>query len=163
MQKEVKNITMIIGALEIKVLMFVLPIFLTLQCKSQTMVCENLEVFDTITRKCCINSYFVDKEPVFLGKNHSIIQYIADKYYDSQNIGYMFSVKLRFVIDTDGKLIGARIIGKGKSQYSKEEKHIINILESSPKWSPGEDSNKKVNVLVSMRYSFVIQENGKLR
>lgn len=70
---------------------------------------------------------------------------------------------MNFVIDKDGNLIGARINNKKENEYTDQERQIVEIVKSSPKWKAGICSGKKVNVLMQIRLRFVVDENGKLR
>lgn len=101
--------------------------------------------------------------PVFPTENGDIGRYIAEKYEDKTKVGMQLSIKLKFVINKKGKLIGARIVNKKESEYTEEENMIIDIIKSSPKWEPGTCSNIKTNILLQMRLKFVVDERGRLR
>lgn len=143
-------------------ILFLFTVITLFSGKSQNSNCEYTAIRDTIINDNVYRT--VDEMPTFIGKDRNLGLYVAKRFYDnSLNVGLQFSVNLQFVIDKDGNLIGARIYHKKEDEYTKEESQIINIIKSSPKWKPGICSNKKVNVLISMRLRYIIDENGRLR
>jgi len=176
MKKEQQNIIMTIGIVIISNIykQFHIPLLLVvLGCFSCNRIiysqnkskCESIVHYDSITNRNVY--YIVDEMPIFSeNKNNNLMKYIMGKYVDDpQKVGIQLSVKLRFVIDKEGNLIGAGLFNKEENfvqNYTEEEKQIINIIQTSPKWKPGICSGQKVDVLVKTRLRFVIDENGKL-
>jgi len=170
MKKDVKNIMMIIGIIQkicninkiyFKFSILIFMTFIALSCRSQNCGCGYSVTYDSITNKDVYT--LVDYMPAFLGDEKDIVSYICKNYKDPSMVGVGASFLLRFVIDKEGNLIGAGIVGKEKKKYEPEEKQIIDIVEASPKWKPGVCKGKKVNVLVKMRFRFTVDENGRLR
>lgn len=170
MKKGIKNIMRIIGIIQkicninkiyYKLSVLIFMIFMVLSCRSQDYGCGYSVTYDSITNK---NVYtLVDYMPAFLGKEGNIVSYICKNYNDPSRAGVGASFLLRFVIDKEGYLIGAGIVDKERRKYEPEEKQIIDIVETSPKWKPGVCKGKKVDVLVKMRFRFTVDENGRLR
>lgn len=134
--------------------------------KSQKSECGYQAKYDSITNRQVYT--FVEDMPIHPKVETSIKGYIAEEYGKSSKVGIVFMVKLEFVISDKGKLIGARIYTKkgpkNRSEYTEEERRIIDILNNYPiEWIPGICSGKKVNVLLKTNLSFVVLENGKLR
>lgn len=175
MKKEQQNIIITIG-LTMKIdICKQFYIFLLLGCffscsknihTQNKYKCESILHYDSITNKNVY--YFVDEMPIFSENKHdNLARYIMEKYVDDpRKVGFQFSVKLRFVIDKEGYLMGAGIFNKEENftrKCTEEENKIIEIIKSSPKWKPGICSGQRVDVLVKMRLGFVIDENGRLR
>lgn len=178
MKKERKNIMMTIGIiLKMKnsqnkrmsrhpLPYFILMLLIALSTKSQTSECGYHVEYDSITAK---KVYVTADEMPFHPKDEiSIKEYIAVRYGISSEIGLFISFRVGFIINCEGKLIGARIYNKGKekciTKYTEEEKKVVDILNTYPiKWSPGICSGKKVNVLLRTNLSFAVDENGRLR
>lgn len=59
------------------------------------------------------------------------------------------TLKFQFVITKEGKMVGARIVGKKNSELSQFEQEGLRTLYLCDKWSPGKINNKNVNVLLS--------------
>ncbi|NDV79993.1 hypothetical protein D0T57_13620 [Dysgonomonas sp. 511] len=144
-----------------KLFNFILMIFVVLSCKSQNIDCNYPVIHDSVTNK---NVYFyVDKMPIFPIEEGDIGRFIAKKYEDKTKAGMQFSIKLKFVIDEMGNLIGSRIANKKEREYTEEENMIIDIIKFSPKWDPGICSGIKTNVLLQIRLKFSVDENGRLK
>ncbi|MDR1090989.1 MAG: energy transducer TonB [Prevotella sp.] len=175
MKKEQQNIIITIGIVIISNVCKQFHIFLLLvtfccffSCSrnihSQNKhICESILHYDSITNKNVYNN--VDEMPMFSEDvDNNLMRYIMKRYADDpQKAGLQLDVRLRFVIDKEGRLIGARVFNKYVKDCTEEEKQILKIVQSSPKWEPGICSGQKVDVLVRMRLRFVINENGRLR
>ena len=138
--------------------LFVLLIINVLNCKPQGVENKYPYAIDSITNKKVY--LVVNERPEFLGKEGDILNYIYKNFRDSTMTGVQFSIKLRFVIDSKGNLIGAGLLNK--DQNYKEEVKIVNIVKTSPKWKPGKYLKKRVNVLMIIKFSGVINESGRL-
>ncbi len=108
-------------------------------------------IYDTITKKKAYT--FVDEMPVFPNGELALHRYVSDnfilklgEYADTQS-----SFNLRFVIDKDGNLLGARIFGKREIEYGENEKKMIEIFRNSPKWIPGKCDKKNVDVFMKQK------------
>lgn len=167
MEIESRNTITIIGLIlkynNIYISILILFLLTILSCKSKNAICDYSTIYDSITNERVYE--VVDRMPVFnaIGGSDNIGEYIIKRYDDSTKVGLQLSIKLRFVINKRGELVGAGIYGKNRNEYTDVEKQIVKIAESSPNWEPGLCSDHKVNVLVRVRMSVVIDKNGKLR
>lgn len=64
-----------------------------------------------------------------------------------------------FVIDTEGNLGDIKVLASPDEILSKE---ACRVLEKSPKWTPGEENGKVVNVKFTLPIDFNIQTNDAL-
>ena len=64
-----------------------------------------------------------------------------------------------FVIDTEGNLGDIKVLASPDEILSKE---ACRVLENSPKWTPGEENGKVVNVKFTLPIDFNIQTNDAL-
>jgi len=106
-------------------------------CKSQ---------YDRLTKKEVYP--FVDEMPVYPGGNIAIIKFFSENFKYPEQDQFQASFQLEFVIDSDGKLIGARIRNKSHTEQTNAESEAIRVLELMPKWEPGKCAGKKVPVLM---------------
>lgn len=99
----------------------------------------------------------------------SLKAYIIKHYDVSPNIGMQIAFRIRFVVDKNGHVVGLGLIpSKNEVSYSVEYLSELNrmkeILRSyNEEWKPGMHCGKKVNTIMYMGLSFVVDENGKLR
>ena len=163
MKKDVWNIKIIIGVIlktNSMKLLFILLIINAFSCKSQGVESRSVSVLDTLTEEKVY--LLVNEMPEFLGEDGNILNYIYKNFKDSTMIGVQISLRLRFVIDTQGNLIGVGLTNKSKSQYNEEETKIIDIVKNSPKWKPGKYLKKQISALMTIKFSGVINESGRL-
>jgi protein TonB len=64
-------------------------------------------------------------------------------------------VMLQFVIEKDGSLTNIKVIQTPDSSLSDE---AIRVLKTSPKWTPGRQSNKPARVMYTLPVEFRLQE-----
>lgn len=107
--------------------------------------------YDHITKQ---NVYlFVEKMPVY---KHSEVDFMRDfiKYFHFNELSHIAEsiptkLKVQFVINNKGKLIGARIYNKSENEYTNFEKIGLRALNSIQNWQPGINNGKNVNVLLT--------------
>ncbi len=68
--------------------------------------------------------------------------------------GIMGKVIVQFTVNSEGKVVNATIIRAVDPALDKE---ALRVVMSSPKWSPGLQRGKPVNVLFSFPINFVLQ------
>lgn len=146
----------------LKLLLFITIIVTLTCCKSKTINCDAPSEYDKITNRCVYLYGLLDKDPVFAGTETNIMEYIQKKHKEAPDHAYIFSLRVIFVVDKKGKVIGARIANKESNEYTNNERQIVAIVNSSPKWIPGVYSGKVVNTFVRMRFKFGINENGEI-
>lgn len=118
---------------------------------------ENI-VVSTITNPCySIYDTIIHKEvylivpdmPFFSNEKNGELEYIFNnfKYPTGES---QFTFQLQFVIDTDGRLVGERIMDKSQLELSKSEKELLNTVKLMPLWHPGKCNGETVPVLITL-------------
>jgi len=96
----------------------------------------------------------VDKEPEFPGGNAARIEFIQQniKYpEDAQRNKLEGKVNIQFVVSSVGQIIQAKVVKKLSPSLDEEALRVIN---SFPRWIPGELNGKKVPVYRVMQVTF---------
>ncbi len=96
----------------------------------------------------------VDKEPEFPGGNAARIEFIQKniKYpEDAQRNKLEGKVNIQFVVSSIGQIIQAKVVKKLSPSLDEEALRVIN---SFPRWIPGELNGKKVPVYRVMQVTF---------
>lgn len=96
----------------------------------------------------------VDKEPEFPGGNAARIEFILQniKYpEDAQRNKLEGKVYIQFVVSSIGQIIQAKVVKKLSPSLDEEALRVIN---SFPRWIPGELNGKKVPVYRVMQVTF---------
>jgi len=133
-----------------KLHLLIFIMFCLCSCYSVKGQQENAK-YDTLTQQ---NVYaFVEKMPNYEGGD---MAFIADfnkhfQYDFSINGKELIQTKLRvqFVVDTKGRLIGARIYYKSADKLTDFEKAGLKALNLMQSWQAGEHNGKLVNVLIT--------------
>lgn len=134
-----------------KLSLLVLFMFTALSCSSLKNVQDNgLMQYDSLTRKMVYT--FVEKMPQYKGGNIALMNelgrkfhYEFEKYEDIQS-----KLRVQFVIDKKGFLIGARIYNKKYEELTDFEKEGLRTLTSLQNWESGKHNNKNVDVILTM-------------
>ena len=132
--------------------LLILMIFCLCSCHSVKGQQENNFVkYDSLTQQ---NVYFfVEKMPNYNGGNIAFLNDFGKYFhYDySQHLEEDIQTKLRFqfVIDTKGRLIGARIYDKKADELTDFEKAGLKALNLMQNWQAGEHNGTLVNVLIT--------------
>jgi len=109
---------------------------------------ENLQ-YDSLTQR---NVYvFVEKMPYYNGGEVAFMTDFCEKFqYDfSESEDIHTKLRVQFVIDTAGLLIGARIYNKTADELTTFEKAGLKALNLMQNWQAGKHNNKLVNVLIT--------------
>ena len=99
----------------------------------------------------------VENMPEFPGGEKALRNYIANsvKYpIKAQENGKQGKVYVTFVVNKTGKVINAKVARGVDASLDNEALRVINSL---PKWKPGRQGGKKVNVNYTVPISFVLQ------
>ena len=112
---------------------------------------NNFTKYDSLTQQ---NVYiFVEKMPVYKGGD---LDFLIDfgKYFHYDYSQYLEEniqtrLQFQFVIDTKGRLLGARIYDKNMDELTEFEKAGLKALNLMQNWQAGEHDGKLVNVLVT--------------
>ncbi len=101
--------------------------------------------------------FIVEDMPVFPGGDLALRKYIAKsiKYpVIAQENGIQGKVYVTFVVGKDGRVTNARIARGVDTSLDKEALRVVNAL---PKWKPGKQRGKPVNVSYTVPINFVLQ------
>ena len=108
--------------------------------------------FDSLGNKI---DYFPYKVmPVFPGGDVALMRFLSNniKYpYSAQQNGVQGKVVVKFVVDSVGNVVKAKILKGVMRDLDEEALRVVNLL---PKWSPGKQDGKAVNVKYSLPVSF---------
>jgi len=99
----------------------------------------------------------VEKMPEFPGGEKELRGYIAKSVEypaDAAKKGIQGKVYVTFVVSKDGSVKNVKVIRGVDPLLDKEALRVVNNL---PKWIPGEQRGKKVNVSYTVPISFVLQ------
>jgi len=107
--------------------------------------------------------YVVEDMPTFNGGDaaQEFRHYIAQNLKYPENAakkGIDGRVIVQFMINTEGKVANAVVVRGADADLDKEALRVVN---SSPKWTPGKQRGKKVNVLFTFPINFVLDEDYK--
>ncbi len=107
-------------------------------------------LFDKMTNEYVYTT--VEQMPSYKGSNSAFMNdFISHfNYAPEQNENIQTTLRVQFVINTKGQLIGARIYNKGLNKLTNFEKAGLKALEQMQDWTPGIHNNKKVNVLLTI-------------
>ena len=86
----------------------------------------------------------LDVRPNFPGGRDALIDFVDDYFINDSVDGTpttFFTVGVRFVVEPDGSITGARVISDGKPDV---EKRVLSMLAQMPRWSPGRKGGKPV-------------------
>lgn len=88
----------------------------------------------------------VEKQPEFPGGNEALMKYLGQniKYptVAAQN-GIQGRVVCRFTVKRDGSVGDVEVVRKG--DHPSLDREAIRVIESMPKWKPGQQRGKAVN------------------
>lgn len=119
-----------------KYFIFITLFFLSFATSSaqDNSIVKNTETYSTNT---------IEKKPEFPGGIGEFYKYIG-KNYKMPNIKKLNGkVYVTYVIDTVGSIVDVKVL-KDLGHGTGEE--AIRVLQSSPKWMPGEQNGQKVRV-----------------
>ena len=111
----------------------------------------------------CLNSFSqkdtalmaAEKMPEFPGGTMAIQDYLVHNIYyppEAREAGETGKAYVRFIVDTNGKIVNPKIIKSSGSKSLNEE--ALRVVKKMPKWIAGLDSGKKVNVYVNLPIAF---------
>lgn len=100
---------------------------------------------------------FVDTEPEFPGGEQNMYQYIINniKYPETaKENNIQGRVYVKFVVTKDGNITDVEI---ARSVESSIDAEAIRVIKSMPKWKPGTQRGKPVNVRFTLPIKFSLQ------
>ena len=101
---------------------------------------------------------FVEQPPVFKGGKDSLSFYLSRNIRyprAAQEKGTSGTVFIQFVIDKEGQLKDAAIIGKDPGDGLGAE--ALRVVKNMPKWVPGKQNGNRVNVQFNLPVRFTLQ------
>ncbi|MDR2913627.1 MAG: energy transducer TonB [Tannerella sp.] len=100
----------------------------------------------------------VEQQPEFPGGVDALMKFIRDNInyptIAAEN-GIKGRVSLKFVVTKTGEIADVKVIRGVDPNLDKE---AIRVLKSMPKWIPGKQNGKTVNVYFSLPVNFVLQQ-----
>lgn len=103
-----------------------------------------------------------EKAPVFPGGTHAMYKYLADntKYPDeAKAAGKQGRVMVQFVVRKDGSISDVSVV-KSAGNVSLD-KEAVRVISTMPKWNPGTQGGKAVNVQYTIPVQFRLSD-GKI-
>ena len=94
----------------------------------------------------------VEKMPEFPGVQAALMQYLSSniKYPEEcRKMGVEGKVFVKFIVDPTGSIINVQIL-RGIADGKLLEKEAVRVVESMPKWKPGTQGGKAVNVYFTL-------------
>ncbi|WP_428224476.1 energy transducer TonB [Flavobacterium sp.] len=90
----------------------------------------------------------VENQPIFPGGNDMFMKFVGKNFQAPSDENFSGGVlKVTFVIEANGSVSDIKVIndlGHGTAQ------EITRVLQSSPKWTPGDQDGKTVRVLYTL-------------
>lgn len=102
---------------------------------------------------------YIETTPVYPGGEQAMYKFLNEniKYPVSEKInGISGKVIARFVINTEGDVTNITILSKTPEAFNKE---VIRVLQLMPKWKPGTQNGKPVQVYYKIPIMFKIDED----
>ena len=99
----------------------------------------------------------VEQMPVFPGGDQALMQYVIKevKYPDdAKKAGIQGKVLVVFVVSKEGKVINPKIV---RSVSPSIDKEALRVVSSLPKWVPGKQKGKNVDVSYTIPISFALR------
>lgn len=119
-----------------------------------------------ITNKYWINDYTFIKDtfrqaevlPEYKGGSDAILSFINNhlRYPDqAKQKGIQGRVIVRFIITTDGKLVGAKVLNNVDPLLAEEALRVVNLLQN--KWTPGKIGKENISTFFMFPITFTLQ------
>ncbi len=130
--------------------LLIIIIFSAFSCSSVKSQQENkLVQYDDLSRKYVYT--FVEQMPNYKGGDIALMadfdKYFHYKFQTNEDI--QTKLRVQFVIDTKGHLIGARIYDKKPETLTNFEKAGLKALVLLQSWEAGKHNGKNVNVILT--------------
>ena len=104
----------------------------------------------------------VEEQPEFPGGNAAMMKFLGHSVrypVEAQEKGIQGRVIVNFVVNKDGSLTDVRVVRGVDSSIDAE---AVRVIESMPKWKPGKQKGKEVNVRYTLPISFMLEDNEPL-
>lgn len=89
--------------------------------------------------------------------NHMILRDLAEMFSNKNNeydqSDFLYTIRIAFVVTSDGNVTGARIAGKEFDELNSFERHVIRYVEKhlSGKWIPAKVNRQNISQLYLLR------------
>lgn len=106
---------------------------------------------------------FVDEPPSFPGGEEALARFLGKNIrYPKEAVEKNISgtVFVQFVVEADGTVKDAKIVGGPKGGGLEEES--LRVVNAMPKWVAGKEKGKQVSVMFNLPIKYVLQEDKKL-
>lgn len=100
---------------------------------------------------------FAQKQPEFPGGPEALQKFLKDetKYPQAAKDAHaQGTVMVQFVVERDGSVSDIKILAP---VFPALDQEAIRVCKAMPKWSPGENNNKKVRVFYRMPFKFSLE------
>lgn len=100
----------------------------------------------------------VEKMPEFPGGQQALFQYLSEhvKYpVIAQENGIQGKVVCQFTVNKDGSIVDVEVVRNGPDPSL--DKEAVRVIQSMPKWKPGQQRGKPVRVKYTVPVSFRLQ------
>ncbi len=104
------------------------------------------------------NKGFIDVMPEYPGGNEALYKFVGNNFkYPKQDLRNNIEGKIitKFMIDTNGYVRDIIIV---KSLSPSSDAEAIRVLQLMPRWKPGMQNNKKVNVYLTLPIKLELPE-----
>ncbi|HRG58788.1 MAG TPA: energy transducer TonB [Bacteroidia bacterium] len=98
----------------------------------------------------------VDQMPEFPGGQSALMKYLSSNINYPENcrkMGVEGKVYLKFIVDKLGNITHVQVL-RGVPDGQLLEKEAIRVVQSMPKWTPGKQSGKAVDVYFTLPIAF---------
>ncbi|MEB3800936.1 energy transducer TonB [Flavobacterium columnare] len=103
---------------------------------------------NAVTKSTTIPFDTVENQPVFPGGNNELMKFVGKNFSPPSDENFTGGIlQVTFVIETNGSISDIKVIndlGYGTAQ------EITRVLQTSPKWTPGDQDGKPVRVLFTL-------------
>jgi protein TonB len=98
----------------------------------------------------------VETNPEYPGGNAAMMKFLYENLHYpavAQENGIQGRVTLQFVVTSNGEIRGTKIL---KGVDPSLDKEAIRVIQSMPKWTPGKQDGKPVNVWITLPITFKV-------
>lgn len=129
-------------------LLFILPTVVFGQVKAEKKEMQKVKIQTNLEVKKEVHPLPIRINPEFIGGQSALDKYVADNFKMSRKDRKKEvegEIKVKFTIAADGTVKNAVIMKGGMSE--KLNKEALRVINSMPKWTPGTENGKAVDVL----------------
>lgn len=105
---------------------------------------------------------FVEVPPKFPGGDPALAKFLSSNIrypHAATEKGTQGTIFISFIVKADGSIADVKTVGKPKGDGLEDEG--IRVVKAMPKWTPGRQNGKDVNVQFNLPIRFTLQEQGK--